>query len=218
MHFAAISTGQKLYKRLCKTQTPIYHKLVNSIVVMFSRCGRLDDARVVFDQIPLKQRSLIQWTSIIMAYAEHGNGIQAIDLFKQMQGSGIVPDETCITCALNACSHSGLVDEALSLYNSMEDRYGIKPNIIHTTCMVDTLARKGYIEQAESILQTLPQTNAVVAWTALLGACRSYSNLETAEQVFNIITELESENAASYVLMANIYSHANNRSEANSIR
>ncbi len=45
----------------------------------------------------------------------------------------------------------------------------------------------------------------------MLGACRIYGNLELAECVAKQVLELEPENAASYVLLANIYTATGNR-------
>ena len=45
-------------------------------------------------------------------------GIQAVKLYHQMPTE--MMDEATYICVLNACSHSGLVDEARSLFRSTE--------------------------------------------------------------------------------------------------
>lgn len=45
-------------------------------------------------------------------------GIQAVELYHQMPTE--LMDEVTYICVLNACSHSGLVDEARSLFRSTE--------------------------------------------------------------------------------------------------
>jgi hypothetical protein len=57
-------------------------------------------------------------------------GIQAIELFRQMPSEYI--DEVVFVCALNACSHSGLVNEARSIFINIQN----KTEKIYTT-MVD---------------------------------------------------------------------------------
>jgi pentatricopeptide repeat protein len=57
-------------------------------------------------------------------------GIQAIELFRQIPSEFI--NVVTNVSVLNACSHSGLVDQARSIFNNIED----KTEHIYTT-MVD---------------------------------------------------------------------------------
>ena len=46
--------------------------------------------------------------------------VQAIELYRQMPEKFI--GETAHVCVLNACSHSGLVDEARSIFRNIETK------------------------------------------------------------------------------------------------
>ena len=63
-------------------------------------------------------------------YGLNGMGVQAIELFRQMPQKFL--DEIAYVCILNACSHSGLVDEAQSIFKSIpvktESIYGAMVN------------------------------------------------------------------------------------------
>jgi pentatricopeptide repeat protein len=54
-------------------------------------------------------------------------GIQAIELYRQIPKEFL--DEVTYICILNACSHSGLVDQARSIFENIQ----IKTEIIFTT-------------------------------------------------------------------------------------
>jgi pentatricopeptide repeat protein len=54
-------------------------------------------------------------------------GSQAIELYRQMPKNFI--DEVTYICILNACSHSGLVDEARSIFQNIQ----IKTESIYVT-------------------------------------------------------------------------------------
>jgi len=55
---------------------------------------------------------------------------------------------------LNACSHSGLIDEAKKIYSEMKSLYGVNPNLKHKTCIVDCLSRlEGRLEEAEVMIK-----------------------------------------------------------------
>jgi hypothetical protein len=61
------------------------------------------------------------------------------------------------------------------------------------------------------MVMAMPCKPQVAAWMALLGACRIHGNVEMAERVTKRILEMEPDNAASYVLLSNIYAAAGNR-------
>ena len=54
-------------------------------------------------------------------------GVQAIELYRQMKSESI--DEITHICILNACSHSGLVDEAREIFKNIKT----KTDKIYTT-------------------------------------------------------------------------------------
>ena len=81
---------------------------------------------------------------MIVGYAQNGDGRKAIDLFEQMMRVKVEPDSTMFVALLNACSHAGLVNEALQYY---EEQYQI-------LIEVDTLDCAGMLEEAENLIGT----------------------------------------------------------------
>ena len=55
---------------------------------------------------------------LVNCYGLNGMGMQALELFSQMPKHFI--HEVTYICILNACSHSGLVDEARSIFQNIE--------------------------------------------------------------------------------------------------
>lgn len=54
----------------------------SALIVMYSTCGQLEDARKVFDEIP--KRNIVSWTSMIRGYDLNGNAFDAVNLFKDL--------------------------------------------------------------------------------------------------------------------------------------
>jgi pentatricopeptide repeat protein len=54
----------------------------------------------------------------VNAYARNGMGIDAIALYRQMPEK--MRNAVSHICVLNACSHSGLVDEARAIFNEID--------------------------------------------------------------------------------------------------
>ena len=56
--------------------------------------------------------------ALVNSYGLNGMGIQAIELYRQIPEELI--NEVTHICVLNACSHSGLVDEARFIFQNIE--------------------------------------------------------------------------------------------------
>jgi pentatricopeptide repeat protein len=66
-----------------------------------------------------KTADLVTWTAMIQSLGIHGNGKEALDLYYRML-QHFNPNKITLTCVLNSCSHSGLIQEAFEIYHSME--------------------------------------------------------------------------------------------------
>lgn len=55
----------------------------NTILEMHARCGKIEVAKRVFDEIG-KRRNSCSWNSMIMALALHGKSIEALEHYEQM--------------------------------------------------------------------------------------------------------------------------------------
>jgi len=156
------------------------------------------------------------WNTMIAGYGEHGNGKKAVETYKKLLKSGLKPDNITFLSLLNACAHSGLTDQALSLYASMA-KFEIAPTEPHITCVIDALARKGQLEEAEQMLNTLVNPS-VIPLSAVLGACRVFKDVVRAERVGQKALELFPKDPSLYVILGNTYAGAGRFEEANKTR
>ncbi|KAF7130793.1 hypothetical protein RHSIM_Rhsim10G0044800 [Rhododendron simsii] len=176
-----------------------------ALIDIYSKCGSLYFAHEIFNGIPEKDKDIFCWSAIIASYGMHGNGEVAVSLFNQMVQLGVVPNEVTFTSVLHACSHGGLVDEGLDLFNFMVGVYQMRPRSNHYTCMVDLLGRAGRLEEAYALIKTMPFEPNNAVWGALLGACVIHENVELGEMASEWLFKLEPENTGNYVLMAKLY-------------
>lgn len=74
----------------------------------YSRVGRVEDARLIFDQ--MEEKDLVCWSAMISGYAESDKPQEALNLFSQMQVLGIKPDQVTILSVISASAHLGILD------------------------------------------------------------------------------------------------------------
>nr|XP_020149953.1 pentatricopeptide repeat-containing protein At5g39350 [Aegilops tauschii subsp. strangulata] len=177
--------------------------VVNALIDMHSRCGSISFARELFDSSGAKDS--VTWSAMINSYGLHGDGKSAIDLFSMMIASGVEPDDVTFVSILSACSHSGLVEQARSLFKSLQIDYGITPRMEHYACMVDLLGRTGHLDEAYDVVGSMPFRPSESLLESLLGACRFHGNSKIGEAVGKLLIDSDHSNPRSYVMLSNIY-------------
>ncbi|WCJ40273.1 Pentatricopeptide repeat (PPR) superfamily protein [Euphorbia peplus] len=186
-----------------------------AVIDLYVKCGSLTYARKVFDR--MQDRNVISWSTMISGYGIHGHGREALNLFNQMKIS-VRPDHIAFVSILSACSHAGLVAEGWDCFNSMARDFGAIPRTEHYACMVDLLGRAGKLNEAHNFIETMPIKPDVGVWGALLGACRTHSQVDLAEIAAKALFELDANNPGRYILLSNIYASSGKINDANRIR
>ncbi|XP_027342905.1 pentatricopeptide repeat-containing protein At1g05750, chloroplastic [Abrus precatorius] len=191
-------------------------RVCNSLIDMYSRCGCIELAHQVFDRMP--QRTVVSWNSIVVGFAVNGLADEALNFFNSMQKEGFEPDGVSYTGALTACSHAGLIDEGLRIFDKMKRVRRIVPRIEHYGCLVDLYSRAGRLEDALDVIKNMPMKPNKVVLGSLLAACRTQGEVELAENVTNYLIELHPEGESIYVLLSNIYAAVGKWDGANKVR
>ncbi|KAH9763585.1 pentatricopeptide repeat-containing protein [Citrus sinensis] len=215
-NLASLELGKQLHGQLVKVGFEAGCFVGNALLVMYCKCGSVEEAYHAFEEIV--DKDVISWNTMIAGYARHGFGKDALMLFKSMKTVGIKPDDITMVGILSACSHTGLVEKGTEYFYSMNRDYGVIPNSKHYTCMVDLLGRAGRLDEAQNLMKNMPFEPDAATWGALLGACRLYGKTELAEKAAEVIFEMEPENAGMYVLLSNLYAASGRWGDVSKVR
>eukprot|EP01018_Ginkgo_biloba_P032087 Gb_22769 [translate_table: standard] len=205
-NLAAMEHGKEVHEVIIRSGFQSDVSVGNTLVGMYAKCGSIENARFVFDKMP--QRDVVSWNALISGYAMHGCGKEALQLFEQMQPSGMNPNHVTFVGVLSACCHSGLVDKGLQYFDCMSQYYHITPAMEHYGCMIDLLGRAGRLDEAQDVIDKMPVKPDAAVWGSLLGACRIHTNVELGEHAAERFLELDPKSTAAYVLLSNIYAAA----------
>ncbi|KAM7259868.1 hypothetical protein ACFE04_015609 [Oxalis oulophora] len=190
-----------------------------ALIDMYAKCGCIDRARRVFDEIEGKC-DVFAWTAMIKALASHGQCEEAIEFFDKMVELKVKPDGKTMTAVLSACRNAGLVYEGCEYFSSIWEKYGIKPSIQHYGCMVDLLARAGHLSEAEELIEKLPFEPDGVMWRTLIWACKIHGDTDKGERLMEKIELLDTDehDSGSYILVGNMYASAGKWQEKARVR
>ncbi|KAK4344997.1 hypothetical protein RND71_035173 [Anisodus tanguticus] len=177
--------------------------LIGALIDVYSKCATLGYAYKLFQSSSVKD--LVMFTAMVGGYAMHGMGEEALGIFYYMLELEFKPDHVIITTVLSACSHAGLVDEGLKIFDSMEKMHQIKPRMEHYACVVDLLARGGRIKDAFSFVTQMPFQADADIWGTLLGACKIHQDVDMGRAAADCLFQVDGNDIGNYIIMSNLY-------------
>uniref|UniRef100_A0A7N0VJB4 DYW domain-containing protein n=1 Tax=Kalanchoe fedtschenkoi TaxID=63787 RepID=A0A7N0VJB4_KALFE len=202
----ALYTGREVHAQILKSSVPPDVPVMNSVLDMYAKCGAMEYCIKVFDNMQIKD--LTSWNTVLGGYAMSGRMLEGVELFHEMVSSGVNPDDVTFITLLSGCSHSGLTDIGQQLFDAMEPEYGISPVQEHYACLVDILGRAGRIEEAISVVKTMPMKPSGSVWGSLLNSSRLHNCVTIGEFAAKHLFELEPLNPGNYVILSNLYANA----------
>ncbi|RAL45209.1 unnamed protein product [Cuscuta campestris] len=201
-----LSLGRQMHTLALKYQSGQDVALGNSLIDMYSKTGEIEDAKKTFDL--MKEKNIISWTSMITGYGMHGHAEHAISLYKKMESQGIHPNDVTFLSLFSACSHSGLMSQGWECFHDMVGKYKLLPRLEHYTCIVDLLARDGWLEEAHNLICLGNIQSNASLWGSVLGACSMYGNMHLGEVAAKNLFSLKPKESANYAALANTYALA----------
>jgi pentatricopeptide repeat protein len=190
--------------------------IMNAVMHMYAWCGDVVASREIFDKIAGKD--VISWNTMIIGYAIHGQGKAAMEMFNDMKRNGLEPNESTFVSVLTACSVSGLAAEGWMQFNSMQQDYGMIPQIEHYGCMTDLLGRAGDLKDVLRFIDSMPIAPTSRIWGSLLTACRNRSDIDVAEYAAEKIFQLEHDNTGCYIVLLSMYVDAGRWEDVERVR
>ncbi|RAL53354.1 hypothetical protein DM860_007026 [Cuscuta australis] len=204
-HGGMLQLGKCIHGYMLRTGLPSDSFTSNALIDMYGKCGSLKQARTVFDSSPRK-KSLTCWNSIINSFALHGHWKSAIAVFTEMLQckDAVKPDGVTFVGLLNACTHGGLVEEGLRLYDLMMRKYMIEPEIHHYGCLVDLLGRAGRFNEIMEVVKGMRVPPDEVVWGSLLNGCKIHGQTDLARFALKKLIKIDPNNGGYYAMLANI--------------
>jgi len=135
-----------------------------------------------------------------------GKGKEAIALFYRIPLEMI--NDWIYVCVLNACSHSGLIEEGEKIFNMIPQQQ--KTEKIYTS-MIDGFARSFLFDRAQRLIDEFEENHSpyVHMYTIMLSGARNEKNADLSQKIFDRIRLLffndKSYLSSATVLLANTY-------------
>lgn len=155
--------------------------VANCFLSMYARCGSVESARKVFDE--RRERTLITWNAMISGYSQNGLCSEVLNLFHDMQCSGVCPDEVTFVGVLSSCANLGAQRIGRAVEEMIDGRgFGFNPFLRNS--LISMYARCGNLARARAVFDAMPE-KTLVSWTTIIGGYGMHGQGEVAVELFD---------------------------------
>ncbi|WOL05345.1 hypothetical protein Cni_G14073 [Canna indica] len=136
----------------------------SALVDMYAKCNCCDDARGLFEEMPLK--NIVTWSTMIAGYVHCSRFAEALSIFHDMLVEGQKSNEVTLTSVLTSCAQIGALDQGRWIHGYVK-RSKLEANSVVGTALTDMYAKCGCIDDAVLAFNDILHKN-VYTWTALI--------------------------------------------------
>lgn len=208
-----LNLGKSIHECLEKYGVNVSVNVMNALVDMYGKCGCLNSARKVFDEIEIKdvfswtsmmnayakcgelelarkvfdempERNAISWSCMIAGYSQANRPKEAIDLFHEMIGTNVKPIDATLVSVLSACSQNGCLDLGRWIYTHYIHEKKIKLSVKLSNAFIDMYGKCGDIVEANKFFNEMPERD-VVSWNTMIMTLAIHGYGKEALNIFN---------------------------------
>ncbi|KAG6492248.1 pentatricopeptide repeat-containing protein At2g37310-like [Zingiber officinale] len=175
--------GQKLHARLVALAVVPSNFLASNLISLYSRCGRLQDARRLFDDIP--HRNIFSWNAMLLAYALHDHASLAVRLCSSLPAS-IPPDAFTLSALLKSLTSLPASSHHRSIH-ALGLRRDLVSDIFVSNGLITSYAHADDLVSARRLFDEM-LVRDIVSWNAMLSG---YSQSGHYEECLQLYREME---------------------------
>ncbi|XP_057549648.1 putative pentatricopeptide repeat-containing protein At3g08820 [Amaranthus tricolor] len=158
--------------------------LMTSLVDMYAKCGCMDKAHGVFNQI--LEKDVVSWSAMIQGYVANGYVNEALDMFFEMERENIKPDSTTLVGVLCACTRLGAMNLGERVISSLK-REELMGNLVLGTSLIDMYAKCGNSISAWKVFKEIKHRDVAV-WNAAISGLSINGHVKLA---FGLFAQME---------------------------
>lgn len=178
-----LDDGREVHHHLLASKCQPDVRLDNHIINMYGKCGSLEEARMVFDD--MLERNVVSWTCVIAGYAQNGKDHDAVELYFEMLKSGIVPDQFTFGSIIKACSGAGIVGLGRQLHAQVL-KSEVGSHVIAQNALIAMYTKFDQIGDACNVFYRIA-TKDLISWGSIIAG---FSQLGYDEEALYHFTEM----------------------------
>ncbi|WOG91986.1 hypothetical protein DCAR_0311242 [Daucus carota subsp. sativus] len=153
------------------------------LVGMYAKCGSVDDARKVFDE--MRERDLFTWSAMIGGCSRDKRWGEVVELFFLMMEEGVVPDEFLFPKILHACGNCADL-RTVRLIHSIVVKCGLGMNIRVNNTMLAAFAKCRELVCLRKYFRNM-EVKDLVSWNSVISGYCQKGEMEEAHRLFDMM-------------------------------
>jgi pentatricopeptide repeat protein len=182
-NLARIEWGEQLHAHVLCIGLVDFLSVANSIMTMYSKCGQLASASLVFHG--MNRRDIISWSTIIAAYSQGGYGEEAFEYLSLMRREGPKPNEFAFASVLSVCGSMAILEQGKQLHAHVLS-IGLEHTAMIQSALINLYSKCGSIKEASKIFD-VTENDDVVSWTAMINGYAEHGCSQEAIDLFEKI-------------------------------
>ncbi|RLN39466.1 pentatricopeptide repeat-containing protein [Panicum miliaceum] len=159
--------------------------IANQIIRMYSGCGKIAAARIVFAS--LEKKNLISWTAMMMGCLFCGNGGETVRLLQLMQQHGEKPDSVTVMAATQAASELGHL-KGVKQIHCFVYRALLEKDTKTANSLIIAYAKCGRLDLSVGLFLSL-ENRDLDSWNAMISAYGMHGFYIKVLEMFKLMEE-----------------------------
>ncbi|PPR93926.1 hypothetical protein GOBAR_AA26748 [Gossypium barbadense] len=156
-----------------------------SLIDMYAKCGDIDSAVMVFNQMP--RLDVASCNCLISGYANCGLFEEAFRVFMNYESWGNRPISYTYSSMLAICGILSAIEEGKQLHAQVVKMQYLSETAV-SNALLTMYCKCEAMADAESLFERLPQRN-IVSWTAIINGLYQHEGFEKAMRLFCLMRE-----------------------------
>ncbi|XP_047325930.1 pentatricopeptide repeat-containing protein At3g49170, chloroplastic [Impatiens glandulifera] len=199
-------SGEQIHNQVVKFGFESVNCVGNSLISMYARSNKLEDARKAFDL--LFEKNLISYNAILDGYTKSMDSSEAsFGLFNELENKGIEVDAYTYASLLSGAATIGAVSRGEQIHARVI-KEGLGSNRIISNALISMYSKCGNIDSALNVFQGGIESPNVISWTSIITGFAKHGLAERAIDMFeNMVKTGVKPNEVTYVAVLSACSH-----------
>ncbi|PIA37839.1 hypothetical protein AQUCO_03000407v1 [Aquilegia coerulea] len=200
-----LKIGKQVHAASTKEALHLDIFVASGLVDMYSKCGTLETATCIFERMP--ERDIVCWNSMIAGLASHSLSSEALALFKQMRGGGMVPTQFSYASILSSCSTLASLCHGRQIHAQVV-KDGYTSDVFVGSALIDMYSKCGDVDRARLFFDGMHEKN-VVSWNEMIHGYAQNGCGDKAVEIFEDMIRLgEKPDGITFIAVLTACSHS----------
>lgn len=153
-----------------------------AIVSMYAKCGFFTPATLLFNRMPCKD--VVTWNALINAYTQNGDPYHTMEMFHELQLSGIHPDAGTMVGLVPACTQLNDLNQGACIHGQIL-KNGFESDAHVKNALISMYAKCDSLSSAEVLFNKTQLMKDEVSWNVMISGYMQSGHAKEAISAFH---------------------------------